>query len=223
MYRPERGGPDVPAGRYRARVPGPRVLLVVRHGQSTWNADGRWQGQADPPLSPLGEEQAAAAARTVGACDAVFASDLERARRTAAIVAAGVLAGGEGALVTDPRLRERDAGEWTGLTRHEIEARDPGALAAGRRPPGFEPDAVLAERGLAALLDCVGTLRAGGTALVVTHGGLIRSVVRALGEDGEAVPNLGGRRVEAAGNGLVLGGPVLLLDAATEVTIPRQL
>jgi probable phosphoglycerate mutase len=199
------------------------VLLVVRHGQSTWNADGRWQGQADPPLSPLGEEQAAAAARTVGACDAVFASDLDRARRTAAIVAAVVLAGGEGAVVTDPRLRERHAGEWTGLTRGEIEARDPGALPAGRRPPGFEPDAVLADRGLAALLDCARELPAGGTALVVTHGGLIRSVVRLLGEEGDAVPNLGGRRLETAGDDLVLGPPVLLLDAATEVTIPRQL
>jgi probable phosphoglycerate mutase len=125
--------------------------------------------------------------------------------------------------VTDPRLRERHAGEWTGLTRREIEARDPGALAAGRRPRGFEPDVVLAERGLAALLGCVEALPAGGTALVVTHGGLIRSVVRALGDEGEAVPNLGGRRLEAAGDGLVLGGPVLLLDATTEVTIPRQL
>jgi probable phosphoglycerate mutase len=212
-----------PAGRYGARVPDPRVLLVVRHGQSTWNADGRWQGQADPPLSPLGEEQAAAAARTLGACDAVYASDLERAHRTAGIVAAAVLAGGEGAVVTDPRLRERHAGEWTGLTRGEIEARDPGALADGRRPRGFEPDAVLAERGLAALRDCARALPAGGTALVVTHGGLIRSVVRVLGDEGEAVPNLGGRRLEADGAGLVLGGPVLLLDATTEVTIPRQL
>jgi probable phosphoglycerate mutase len=209
--------PAVPA------VPGPRVLLVVRHGQSTWNADGRWQGQADPPLSPLGEQQAAAAARTVGPCDAVFASDLERARRTAAVVASGVLAGGEDAVLTDPRLRERHAGGWTGLTRAEIETRDPGALAAGRRPEGFEPDAVLAERGLAALLDCARGLPAGGTGLVVTHGGLIRSVVRALGEEGDAVPNLGGRRLELAGAGLVLGAPVLLLDATTEVTIPRQL
>jgi probable phosphoglycerate mutase len=204
-------------------VPGPRVLLVVRHGQSTWNADGRWQGQADPPLSPLGEEQAAAASRTVGPCDAIFASDLERACRTAAIVAATVLPGGEGSVVTDPRLRERHAGDWTGLTRREIEERDPGALAAGRRPSGFEPDADLAARGLAALLDCARALAPGGTALVVTHGGLIRSVVRALGDEGEPVPNLGGRRLESTGAGLVLGAPVLLLDATTEVTIPRQL
>jgi broad specificity phosphatase PhoE len=217
------GGGDGRAARYGARVPDPRVLLAVRHGQSTWNADGRWQGQADPPLSPLGERQAAAAGATLGACAGVFASDLERARRTAAIIAAAVLAGGEAAVVTDARLRERHAGEWTGLTRAEIEARDPGALREGRRPPGFEADATLAARGLAALLNCARALPEGGTGVVVTHGGLIRSVVRALGGETDGVPNLGGRRLEFAGDRLVLGGDVLLLDATTEVTIPRQL
>ena len=58
-----------------------RILLLVRHGQSTWNADGRWQGQADPPLSPLGERQAAAAApRSLDARRRGVGSDLERAR-----------------------------------------------------------------------------------------------------------------------------------------------
>jgi probable phosphoglycerate mutase len=223
MYRVGATRGDRRAGRYRARVPDPRVLLAVRHGQSTWNADGRWQGQADPPLSPLGEQQAVAAGATLGACDAVFASDLERARRTAEIVAAAVLPEGAAAVVTDARLRERHAGEWTGLTRREIEAGDPGALRDGRRPPGFEPDETLAARGLAALLDCARTLSAGGTGLVVTHGGLIRSVVRALGGETDAVPNLGGRRLELDDGGLVLAGEVLLLDATTEVTIPRQL
>ena len=65
-------------------------LLVVRHGQSTWNADGRWQGRADPPLTALGEAQAADAALHVGAIDEVWSSDLERARRTAEIVAAAL-------------------------------------------------------------------------------------------------------------------------------------
>ncbi|HZP28849.1 MAG TPA: histidine phosphatase family protein [Acidimicrobiia bacterium] len=204
-------------------MPSPRALLVVRHGQSTWNADGRWQGQADPPLSALGEQQAAAAGRTLHGCDAVFSSDLERAVRTAEIIATSVLADGRTGVVCDPRLRERDAGEWTGLTRREIEARDPGALRDGRRPPGFEPDDRLAARALAALAECAATLPGGATALVVTHGGVIRSVERALGGPGEVVPNLGGRRLLAEAGGLVLGETVLLLDAATEVTIPRQL
>jgi probable phosphoglycerate mutase len=92
-------------------------LLMVRHGQSTWNADGRWQGHADAPLSVLGEAQAAAAAEAIGDIDVVVASDLARARRTAEIIADAL---GVGPALVDARLRERDAGAWTGLTRHEI-------------------------------------------------------------------------------------------------------
>ena len=50
-------------------------LLLLRHGQSTWNSEGRWQGSADPPLSPLGLEQARTASRSLGAFDAMFSSD----------------------------------------------------------------------------------------------------------------------------------------------------
>src|ERR1051325_541049 len=92
-------------------------ILVVRHGQSTWNADGRWQGQADPPLSDLGVAQAEAAARTVDGVDVISASDLERAHHTATILAAPR----QLEVVADARLRERDAGEWTGLTRVQID------------------------------------------------------------------------------------------------------
>jgi broad specificity phosphatase PhoE len=202
------------------------ALLVVRHGQSTWNADGRWQGQADPPLSPLGEAQAADAGRTLAGCDAIWASDLERASRTATIIAAR--AGGAAPLdvVLDARVRERDAGEWTGLTRAEIDARDPGALREGRRPPGFEPDESLAARALAALGEFGAALPDDGVGLVVTHGGLIRVVERELGGDPEAVPNLGGRRVLVQRSGLVLGERVLLLDPGgpgVAVTVPRQI
>src|SRR5437588_9392153 len=121
----------------------PVRALVVRHGQSTWNALGRWQGHADPPLSPLGEEQAAAAAdRLVGVVVEVCASDLARARRTAEIVAGrlGV------SLRLEPRLRERQAGPWTGLTHEEIAAGWPGYLEAGRPPPGFEGEHGLVAR-----------------------------------------------------------------------------
>src|SRR5829696_1601221 len=93
-------------------------LLLVRHAQSEWNADGRWQGWADPPLSGLGRRQSATAADALGWPDAIVASDLERARETAAIIAA---AGGPGAFEVEPALRERDLGDFTGLTRAEIE------------------------------------------------------------------------------------------------------
>ena len=61
-------------------------LLVVRHGQSEWNAAGQWQGRANPPLTMEGQRQAAAAARALGAFDAVVASPLLRAAETATII-----------------------------------------------------------------------------------------------------------------------------------------
>ncbi len=214
------------------------TLVVVRHGQSTWNADGRWQGQADPPLSPLGEAQAADAARNVGECAAIWSSDLVRAARTATIIGeiVGEIVGavvtahaGDGAspaVELDARMRERDAGEWTGLTRAEIDGRYPGALRDGRRPPGFEPDETLAARALAALGEFGAALPAGGLGLVVTHAGVIRALERALGGESEPVPNLGGRRLLVGPAGLTLGERVLLLtagDGGVEVTIPRLL
>src|SRR6187551_2407785 len=111
-------------------------ILLVRHGQSTWNADGRWQGQADPPLSELGIAQAEAAARVLDGVGTIWSSDLERAHHTASILAAALGL----AVVPDARLREREAGEWTGLTRAEIDEQYPGAIAERRRPPGFEAD-----------------------------------------------------------------------------------
>src|SRR4029450_8816363 len=103
--------------------------LLVRHGQSEWNAENRWQGQADASLSDLGRRQAHEAAKALGAVDAGGASDLERAAETAAIISADL---GVGPVVLDPDLRERDAGEDSGLTRDEIERGFPGRLA-GRR------------------------------------------------------------------------------------------
>ncbi len=117
-------------------------ILLVRHGQSEWNADGRWQGQADPPLSELGEEQAVAAARALGMVDAIYASDLVRAHHTAELVAAQI--GSD--VVVAPNLRERSAGEWEGRTRAEINERWPGYLESGRRPAGYEPDDSVLER-----------------------------------------------------------------------------
>jgi len=163
----------------------PTRVLLVRHGQSEWNALGRWQGQADPPLSDIGREQARAAARSLGALDAIFASDLQRAAETAAIISAEL---GVGPVVIDERLRERDAGEWSGLTRGEIEERYPGwldstsnkhtAFASGegvRRPPGWESDASVLARALEAIVAIEGAV-GDGDVLAVTHGGLIYTV-----------------------------------------------
>ncbi|MBK9179717.1 MAG: histidine phosphatase family protein [Acidimicrobiales bacterium] len=183
-------------------------LLLVRHGQSVWNADGRWQGQADPPLSPLGEAQARAAARSVGEVDAIVASDLRRARRTAELIAEGL---GAGPVAVDVRLRERDAGEWTGCTRDDIELRWPGWLEAHRRPPGYEPDEHLLGRVLAAVLDAA-AVHAGGSVLVVAHGGAIRTFEHAHGAELVFLPNLGAREVTVAGGTVALGPRRDLID-----------
>jgi broad specificity phosphatase PhoE len=195
-------------------------LLLVRHGESTWNAQSRWQGHADAPLSPFGERQAEDAAERVAeiaTIATVWTSDLARARRTAEIIAARL---GVDEVRADPRLRERDVGSWSGLTRDEIEERWPGYLAAGRSPPDFEGDDEVLTRvraGLAAAVDGSDP----GDVLVVTHGGVIRTVERSLGAAPERLPNLAGRwlQADAPGN-LVLGERVVLLEPE-EVTVPR--
>lgn len=156
-----------------------------------WNSLGRWQGQEDPPLSDLGVRQAheaAARLRTTGVpfCG-VVSSDLKRALETAGILCGHLTLG---APVPDPRLRERYAGPWQGLTREEIEERWPGWLQSGRRPPEFESDEDLVERVRRAMIDAA---RIGDTVLVVTHGGAIRALERSLGADSEPLPNLAGR------------------------------
>ena len=182
-------------------------LLIVRHGESEWNALGRWQGWADPPLSPQGEEQARAAIEPLRGqgLQAVVASDLQRARRTAEILAEGL---GLGDVHIDEGLRERNVGEFTGLTRDEIDARWPGVLAEWRsgrvqQAPGGEGPEFL-ERVLAAL-DRVADRCAGQKVLVVAHGGLIRTVWRHLGGEPGPAHHLGGLWVHLQDHGWANG------------------
>jgi probable phosphoglycerate mutase len=193
-------------------------VLLVRHGQSTWNAEGRWQGQADPPLSPLGASQARAAASSaeLTGIDAWWSSDLRRAVQTS-----DLLVGDRGTRQVDPRLRERHAGEWEGLTRAEIEAGWRGFLAAHRRPAGWEDDEPLLERALAALTD-IAAATAAERVVVVTHGGVIRALERRFGTDELPVPNLGGRWVEIGSGAVGLGERALLVDVG-QVTVPGQI
>ena len=198
----------------------PRVLLV-RHGESTWNAEGRWQGQADPELSELGMRQAVTAARSSQLRDVrgLWASDLQRARASADLVA-GELAV---AVTTEPLLRERDAGAWTGLTTAEIHDAYPGFLGSGRRPAGWEDDATVLDRALAAIVSIAAHLD-GGDALAVSHGGVIRVVERHLGADPQPIPNLSGRWLAVSDGAVMLGERVELLDPDdVEVTIPGQI
>jgi broad specificity phosphatase PhoE len=164
-------------------------FLLLRHGQSTWNAEKRWQGQADPPLTELGEEQAWQAAQQLGMFDVLVASDLTRARDTATIIGNHL---GVGPVVLDERLRENFAGEWQGLTRDEIDAGWPGWVDAGRMAPSFETIESSTTRSLASLLEHA-RANPGADVLVVTHGGIIRMLRRLLElSENVDLPNLAG-------------------------------
>ena len=163
-------------------------VLVVRHGQSTWNALGRWQGHADAPLSDLGRSQAASAVAALPVVEAIWASDLARAHGTAEIIGAAIGL----PIRPDTRFRERDAGDWTGLTRDEIEAGWPRYLADHRRPNGFELDSAVLTRVLDGLAD-VHREHPGEMVLIVSHGGVLRAMERYCNDVDRAFPNLGGR------------------------------
>jgi probable phosphoglycerate mutase len=189
-------------------VAAPVRLLLLRHGESTWNAERRWQGQADPPLSEVGLGQARAAAPALDGAAAIWSSDLRRARHTAEL-----LAGPVRSVQVDARLRERHVGAWTGLTRDAIDARYPGWLEDGRRPDGWEHDDAVRHRGLPAVHAALAASAPGVVLVAVTHGGFIRAVANALDGEPWPIPNLGGVWLEGDGDRLALGRRVSLLDA----------
>ena len=183
-------------------------LLVVRHGQSEWNALGRWQGHADPPLSQLGRRQSAAAADLLPTVDGIVSSDLRRASETAEIIAARR---GIEPVIIDQRLRERDVGEWSGLTRAEIDRGWPGWVDGARLPSSFEDVSAVVER-VSQAFAAINSVNPGASILVVTHGGVIRALERSHGATEAAIANLGGLRVRVSPAGLVIGGRLDVLD-----------
>ena len=155
-----------------------RRLVVLRHGRTAWNAAGRAQGHADVELDETGHEQAAAAAPYLCSLDpaALWTSDLARARQTCALLEAGT-----GLVATqDVRLREFDVGLRQGLTIPEFAERYPAEHAAWLRGdgmlrlPGAETSADVESRMVPALRDCLASLAAGQTGIVVTHGAALK-------------------------------------------------
>jgi broad specificity phosphatase PhoE len=157
-------------------------ILLLRHGQSEWNAQQRWQGHGDPSLTELGRDQAREVAVRLASAgiERIVSSDLARAFETAAIVAAALGL----ALESDRLWRERDIGSWTGFTREQIEARWPAEYAHFRshhesaRPGGGESDAMLRARAQAALA-ALRARHASVRVLVVTHRGIARMLAPA--------------------------------------------
>lgn len=187
------------------------TFFLVRHGQSEWNAERRWQGQADPLLSKLGRDQAYEASRSLGVVDIVVSSPQMRAMETALILSDGI---GVGPVYAIEDLRERSAGSWSGLTVDDIEAQYPGWLEAGRRPDDFEKAEPLEKRVLQALHELAGEHPA-ATILAVCHGGVIKSVEETFGHDDGRCPNLGGRVVHADETSWSLGDRILLIKEPT--------
>lgn len=179
------------------------ALLIVRHGQSTWNAEHRWAGQADPPLSDAGRDGAARLGEQLAGqgFTHVVASDLRRAAETATIVAERLAVG---AVRFEARLRERRCDAWSGLTSAEIEVRYPGALARWRRgdlrelPGDSERWDAFAGRVTNAL---VALARHPGRGLVVAHAGTFRVVESVCGVEPTLVDNLCGHWLTLAADG----------------------
>jgi glucosyl-3-phosphoglycerate phosphatase len=160
-------------------------LLCIRHAQSTWNALGRWQGQADPPLSDAGRRAAEQLAQRLAGertgAAALVTSDLLRAHETAQILGRGL------ALAPEPwpELREADIGSWSGRVSAEIEALWPDDYRRFRagdlelRPGGGESRRALRERALRALAALEQRYRE-GPLVVVTHLGFLRALAPGL-------------------------------------------
>lgn len=150
-------------------------LTVTRHGSTDWNESGRYQGWGDRALSARGRREAARLHARIGGehFDRVVASDLRRARETAAIARPGVT------VESDPRLREFHFGAWDGLTWDECVARDGDLISrwmddpAGTVPPEGEALHAFEDRVAAALDD----LPEEGTVLCVVHAGVVHAML----------------------------------------------
>ena len=156
-------------------------FIVVRHGETVWNTETRIQGQTDSDLTAAGLAQADAIGKRLARerFDALVASDMGRAMRTAGRIAAhcGL------AVVPEPRLRERSFGEGEGLTYAEVDARWPGVFsrAANTDPdaaiPGGETRRQFHER-IRAAFEALARAHAGRRVCAVTHGGVLAVLYR---------------------------------------------
>lgn len=158
------------------------LLYCIRHGESTYNSEGRIQGQSDPPLSDAGLRQGEAVAAALAGLpiEAVWASPLRRALDTARPIAAAVGL----PLQTDPRLMEIHVGVFQDQLRSELDRLFPEEIARWRTGdpdyviPGGESRRALMDRGRAVLEDLARS--EWNRVAVVSHGGLLAAGFKAL-------------------------------------------
>jgi broad specificity phosphatase PhoE len=173
------------------------TFWLVRHGQTDWNVESRWQGHADPPLNSLGIKQTRILAEGLANVhfDAIFSSDLDRAYETACAV--GDRQGGK--VQIEARLREINLGEWEGLTSEEIRRRYPAEWQDRQlnpleaRAPGGESLLEMAERVIPAITD-IARMHPNDLVLIVSHGLALAAVIchaqgRPLTEAFDTIPD----------------------------------
>ena len=198
-----------------------RRLVMLRHGQTEWNAGSRMQGQIDTDLTDLGRQQADAAAELLAKRQPllIVSSDLRRALDTAV-----ALSDRSGQPVSiDTRLRETHLGDWQGMTHVEVDDVSPGARLAWRddarwAPHGRESRVDVADRSVPLVRELVAQQVGWGVedpdrpVVLVAHGGLIAALTGALlGLPVDNWPVLGGMGnaswVQLAGHTLADGDP----------------
>ena len=160
------------------------TLILARHGETDWNSERRWQGHADTPLNETGRAQSRElASRLAGrGIVAIYSSDLARARETAELVGAEL--GLEVRL--DPRLREVDVGEWSGLTSAEVERDYPDGHRRRREGgTGWSQGESFESMGARVLeaLRSIASSHPDSCVLAVTHGGPLRAARAACGDE----------------------------------------
>ncbi|MGF7123684.1 histidine phosphatase family protein [Rhodococcus sp. AG1013] len=168
-----------------AAVPAVKRLILLRHGQTEYNASDRMQGQLDTDLSDLGRAQAKTAAQALADKRpfAIVSSDLRRAHDTALALGDHIGLPVE----TDARLRETHLGDWQGLTHTDVDVISPGARARWRTdaewaPPAGESRIDVAARSLPVVLDQLERYESWGSdpLVLVAHGGLIAALTARL-------------------------------------------
>jgi probable phosphoglycerate mutase len=166
-------------------------LILVRHGVTAWNRDGRFQGHLDPPLPAEGRNQARLLAKRLAANPEerpvrMVSSPLARGEQTARVIATalGGVDGKAPQVALEPRLMEIGQGDWEGRTHDELAVEDAERYTAwrrsagGRQPPGGEPIAAALERVRAVLDELLAS--DGWPLCIVSHGGTLRLVARHL-------------------------------------------
>lgn len=178
--------------RYTASV---TQIVLVRHAETIWNAEGRWQGQTDVSLSPRGRSEVELVGRRLHGehFDRVISSDLVRAQDTARGIAPNAN------LELEVALREMHLGQWCGLPHHEVAERFPNELRALQRGDdtrigGAGETVVELGARVTAALARIARESEGQKVLVVTHGGVIRAaLLDLLGHSGRSRPFFGAR------------------------------